>query len=57
MRARALYPRRHPLAGLHGLPHTLLPLLQARHRAATAIRTRDWVLAEEGTSRDSWWTS
>ena len=35
-RARNLCPRRHPLAGVHGPQHTLLPLLQAWHRAAMA---------------------
>ena len=36
IRTRDLY-RRHPLACVHGPLHTLLPLLQVRNRAATAI--------------------
>ena len=55
MCARDLCLRRHPLAGVHGPPHTLLPLLQTRHRTAVAIRRRGLVLAEEGMSPDSWW--
>ena len=57
MPARALYPRRRPLAGVHGPLHLLLPLLQAQNHAATAIRRQGWVVAEEGMSPDSKWTS
>ena len=53
MPAQPLYPRRHLLAGVHGPQHTLLPLLQAQHHVAAAIRTRGWLLAEKGMSPDS----
>ena len=39
-RARALRPRRHPLAGVPIQPHILLPLPQAQLSTETASRTR-----------------
>ena len=37
---QALHPRRHPLAGVHGQSHILLPLPQAQLSAVTASQTR-----------------
>ena len=37
---RALHPRLHPLAGVHGPPQILLPLPHAQLSAAMASRTR-----------------
>lgn len=51
-----LHPHRHTLASVHGPAHTLL-LRQTQHRATMASRTRGQVLAEEGRSCDSRWTS
>ena len=51
MCARALHPRRQPLAGVHGPPHILLPLPQAQLSTVTASRTQDEVAAEGGGGR------